>query len=69
MSIREHPLINKYKSRVIERINLHKQYLSDGKCKSYDEYKKYCGMIKGLNESLDAMDESIKVYLSDDEDD
>ena len=44
-----------------DKWNIH---LSDGKCKTFDEYQKIVGTIKGIRISKLCLHDTIKMYLS-----
>ena len=43
--------------------------MADGKCTSFDDYKKKSGIISGLYQSIALMEKAIKVYTQDSEED
>lgn len=43
--MRELEIISKY---IDEKANQLKQYLADGRCDNFEDYKKVCGEIRGL---------------------
>lgn len=67
VSIEDAPLLQEHKHLVLKRIKEATNYLTQSKCTSFDEYKKQCGIIAGLRQSLDLMTEAIKTYTNDDD--
>ena len=70
MSIKDSPLLQEHRHLVNERIKEITGLMADGKCTSFDDYKKKSGIISGLYQSIALMEKAIKVYTQDsDEDD
>ena len=68
MSISASPLLQEFKHLVKERIKEVSDVLANGKCTSFEEYKKKTGQIQGLAQSLELMTQAIKTYTHDEDD-
>lgn len=60
-------LLEVHRTKVYEQLNNVATHITQGKCSSYDEYKKQCGIMLGLNTSLSLMAEAIKEINKDDD--
>ena len=55
-------IIEKHEKLCNERIEEMKDFLGDGECPDWDEYKKVTGKIFGVRMSLDIMNDIVKGY-------
>lgn len=51
-------LAKRARERIEEQINTHGRNLASGNCQSFEDYKRVCGIIKGLQEALEIMDDA-----------
>lgn len=64
----DHPFIEEHRHLVKTRVTELSRYINDGKCTSFDEYKKKTGVIEGLRLSLELMVKASKTYANDGDD-
>ena len=70
MSIKDSPLLAEWNHQLNERLDEMKDSLANGGCSSFESYKRIVGIIRGIEISKELMDEAIKLYNKDiDEDD
>lgn len=67
MSLRDDPLILEHKGQLEIRVREITEYIANGKCSSYDDYKRHVGVIRGMNISLEVMADVIKNYGDEDD--
>lgn len=65
MSLHDDPIIKAFEHRIKGKISDMSEYLASGKCSTFDDYKRRTGMIAGLDESLNILDDIIKNYTND----
>lgn len=68
MSIKDDPILKEHEFQLNERISQITEYMLSGKCSSYDDYKKHVGLIRGIIISIEIMDDVIKTFKQDDDD-
>lgn len=59
MSLRDEPVILEFYAQCKKTIVEVSEYISDGKCSSHDDYKLYCGKIRGVRMAMELMEEVI----------
>jgi hypothetical protein len=72
MSISDDPLILAIKARINSRIETEARIVTEGKCSTLEDYKRRTGMITGFYESLANIDDVVKNFgheIDDDEKD
>ena len=62
------PLVQDIQYRINTRLTDIKETVSNGSCANFEAYKKQTGIIAGLNEALRLLDESIHLYMRQDDD-
>lgn len=67
MSLKDDPIIQDIQHRIDKEIVKIAESLASGSAGSFDEYKKQCGRIAGLKESLRLINDSIDKYVNDDD--
>ena len=51
---------DQYHAAIKERIAKHTKHIAQGKAENYEQYRKYTGMIAGLEESLTELKDCLK---------
>jgi len=69
MSLQDDPLIIQIKLFINDEIAKIANSLANGSAGSFDDYKKQCGRIQGLRQSLAIVDDAIELYVNDEDDD
>lgn len=69
MSLRDDPLIQDYIARIDSEIQNRMFAISNGDAADYAVYQRKVGIIKGLQEALALLNDSISNYLDDSEED
>ena len=64
--IKDDPIIKTYLHRLNTLISKETNFLADGKCESFEAYKRRVGIISGIQQALSILDLTIKDYENDD---
>ena len=65
--MRSDPLYIEFLKIIKADIKIEADHLIQGKCLTIEEYKHKSGVIKGLNLSIERIEEAFKLVLKDDE--
>lgn len=60
--IKDDPIIKTYLHRLNALISKETNFLAEGKCESFEAYKKRVGVISGVEQALSLLDSTIKDY-------
>ena len=69
MALRDDPRIVEFEAQVRIKAEELTAFIIDGRCTSYDDYKRRTGQIKGLHDAVDIMREVLTNYGKEDQDD
>ena len=58
-------IFDDYRAKMQDRVRSIEVYLGEGKCSDWDEYKKLTGQIKGMRFAQDDLNDTIRLYRSD----
>lgn len=69
MAITDDPRVKEFQLRIKAQVKEHVDYMAQGKCQTYDDYKRRVGLITGLELSLETLTEVLKTFDPDRDDD
>lgn len=69
MSLHDDPLIVQIKLFINDEIEKIANSLANGTAGNFEDYKRQCGKIQGLRQSLAIVDDAIDLYVNDEDED